>query len=455
MTTKILILLAVAVLAYLLIGFLKNHPRFRSSLHSRYLLQLVRLVVILLCIAEMFEALNPELDIKSILIGGSALVVAILGFAAQTAISDIICGLLISIHKPFEIGDRIIVEGQNPGIVEDITLRHTVIRIYDNQRIIVPNSDLNSKIVTNTSYRMKDRRGIHLSFSVSYDTDIQKAMDVIRDCVEESPYTLSVETDGIREDSGPVYFLKYADSALILETTIWVAWETSGYKATTDVNTRVLNAFRLHGIEIPYPYVNVVQFEGSKDEAAGEAAGKNAASVNRHRRSTTVHMAPGASGLEEAIQAAKNYAKRQNLGLREAMQLELLTEESIGFIQRVVDHTARDFWIEGTASLYRIHIRFAAKVGSEEYKKLIEVSTSGRNEAVNDFYGRIWEAVLVGLRRPQEKNRDMKESYEWNLNEAGMTEEEIGKSILGAVASNVRVNVTSERVELIVSKSNK
>lgn len=455
MTIKFIILIAIIVVSNLVIAYLKNQTKFRSSLHGKYLLQIIRLIIFILCLSEMLEAIDPELNMRSILLRGSALVVAILGFAAQPVISAVMSGLLISIHKPFEIGDRVIIDGAATGVVEDITLRHTVIAIYDGFRVIIPNSELNSRVVTNTSYRMKDRRGIHLSYSVSYETDVQKAMDVIRDCVAASPYTLSVENNGIHEDSSPVYFFKFDSSALILETTIWVARETDGCKAITDVNTRVLNAFRRYGIEIPYQYVNVNQFEGTKVTPPVETAvpEKAATPAKRHIRTNTVHMIPGESGLEDAIQTARGYAKRQNLEKRAAVQLELLTEESLGFVQRVVDHTSRDFWIEGTGEIYRIHLRFDAKVGSEAYKKLIMLSTSGRNEAANSIAGKVWEAVLMGLKRPPEKGSKGKNSFVWQLSEAGVNEEEIGKSILGAVASDVRVSVTTERVELIVSKA--
>jgi hypothetical protein len=220
------------------------------------------------------------------------------------------------------------------------------------------------------------------------------------------------------------------------------------------VNTRVLNAFRRYGIEIPYQYVNVNQFEGSKVTPPVETAvpEKVTAPAKRHIRTNTVHMIPGEDGLEDAIQTARGYAKRQNLEKRAAVQMELLTEESLGFVQRVVDHTSRDFWIEGTGEIYRIHLRFDAKVGSEAYKKLIMLSSTGRNEAANSITGKVWEAVLMGLKRPPEKGKG-KNSFTWQLSEAGVDEEEIGKSILGAVASDVRVSVTTERVELIVSKT--
>ena len=128
-------------------------------------------------------------------------------------------------------------------------------------------------------------------------------------------------------------------------------------------------------------------------------------------------------------------------------------EESVDFVQRVAKQTKRDFWVEGTSKAYRIHIRFAAKVGSEEYKKLLEVSSSGRNEAANSFTVRIWEAVLIGLKNPVTKDRNSKDRYEWQLSDANVSAEEIGKSILAAVASDIRVSVTSERVEVIVSKT--
>ena len=453
MTVKILILIAIAALVSTVIAYIKNRTSVRSSLHWKYLLQLIQLFVILLCIAEIVHAVKPSADIRSVLLGGSALVVAILGFAAQPAIADIMCGLLISIHKPFEIGDRIVIDDMTPGVVADITLRHTVIAIYDGLRIIIPNSELNSRIVTNTSYRMKDRRGIHLKFSVSYDTDVQKAMDVIRDCVAASPYTLSIEKDGILEDSGPVYFFNFGSSALTLETTIWITRETDGGKAVTDVNIRVLNAFRKYGIEIPYPYVNVMEFEGTKTAPAEIPEEPAAFPAKRSRRTNTVHMEVGESGLDEAIQLARSFAELQNLNKRAAMQLELMTEESLGFVKRVVDHTARDFWIEGTGAMYRLHIAFDAGIGSEEYKKLIKMSSSGRNAADTGLSGKIWDAVLVGLKRPAGRRRGGKDSYEWHLSDTPITEEEIGQSILGAMASDIRVSVTSERVELTVSKS--
>ncbi len=448
--------LLLLTLTNMIMDIVRRRTHGQSIAHRRLLLQLVNFGLLVFFATELLETFNPKLDIKSTVLTGSALIVAILGFAAQPVISDIICGVLISVHKPFEIGDRVEVEGQPAGVVEDITLRHTVLKGRDNKRIIIPNNVMNSKVVVNMSYRMPDRRSYSMSFSVSYDTDVRYAIELIRDCVAASPYTLPIQNNGLKEDSGAVYFTEYGNSALILNTTIWISRSTTGDVALSDVNLRVLDAFRKHGIEIPYPYFNVVQFPGQKETVPADAVKEEAScSSRRLRRSETVHMEPGEVLLDDAIAMADKYAESQNMTKQASMQLELLMEESVGFVQRVAEQTRRDFWIDGTGHAYRIHICFAAKVGSEDYKKLIQVSSTGRNEASNSFSDRIWSAVFMGMKPPAARRRKNVKpaNFEWQLSEGGISEEEIGKSILGAIATDVRVSVTSEQVEIIVEKN--
>ena len=432
--------------------FKKTNQKNRR-IHQQYLAKLCQVIIVIMAITNIVQVLNPDLKLHSVFLKGSALIVAIMGFAGQTAIADIISGFLISVNRPFDIGDRIIAEGLEPGIVEDITLRHTVLRIYDDFRIIVPNSELNSKTLINTSYKNEERRGIHMQFSVSYDTDVQKAMDVIRDCVAESPYTLSVVTNGITEDSGPVYFLKFADSALILETTIWINRNTSSYVAITDVNLRVNKAFKEFGIEIPYNYLNVVEFEGIRPEPVEliEKKKKTAPS-KRHFRTNTLRLFDGGKTVEDAINTVQAYAKKQRLDDHSTRQLELLAEESIGIIRNMFSNTITNFWVEGSGITYRIHLSFAEQMGSEEYQKLLNLSSSGKNEAIKGFAAHIWEAVLKGLDVTMGEST-VKKDYEWSIKDDKLDEDELSESILAAMASDIKVSVTREKVELVVIKT--
>ncbi len=456
METEKIIKIVYAIIIVCLIMFItdiwkKRRIKKLKNLHQKYMVQLIRLVVVIIGILYAIGVINPKADIHSILLKGSALIVAILGFAAQTALSDIISGLLISFNKPFEVGDRIIVEGQDPGVVEDITLRHTVIRIYDGIRIIVPNSQLNSKIVTNTSYKMTDRRGIHLQFSVSYDTNVSEAIDVIRDCVAESPYTLTVENDGITEDSGPVFFLKFADSALLLDTTIWVPRTANNYVAITDINLRVNNAFNERGIEIPYNYMNVITSELSKDEKIMKVKKEKQAPSKRHYRSNTVKLLPGNIDMDAVIDETKNYALHQRMSEKDTRQLELLAEESIGIMSKMASYSKFSFWIEGSGITYKIHIEMISKVGSKEYKKLLNLSSSGKNEAVDSLAAKIREIVAQGILDVQKDNENGG-SYEWTMSENPFNEDEIGESILVALADDIRVSVKGERIGFVVIK---
>ena len=135
------------------------------------------------------------------------------------------------------------------------------------------------------------------------------------------------------------------------------------------------------------------------------------------------------------------------------MQLELMTEESLGLMQQFIQSAKREFWIEGSSSVYRIHLRTFVKVNSlDEYENLIRLSSAGRNDAVKGVNLRIIEAVVVGREKLLSRKKPQKEPFEWQLSKEKLEEGEIGKSILGKLADDIRVCVTEEWVELIVVK---
>ena len=448
---KIVIVIAISVLLIIALSFLKNRTKMVTVLHRKYLLQLLQLGIALYCVIRVIRIYDPTLNPKSILLTGSALIVAIVGFAAQTAISDVICGLLISLHKPFEVGDRIIIDGMDPGIVEDITLRHIVVAIYDGLKIIVPNSQLNTKTVINFSYKNTERNGVHLQFSVSYDTDVPKAMDVIRDCVAESPYTLGITRNDINEDSSPVYFLKFADSALILETTIFVPKGVSTYIATTDINTRVVDAFRQHGIEIPYSYLNVVESEATKIVSTTTDQKKKSGPKKRNYRTNNLKLMGTDKDVMQAKDLASQFAVKQKLTVKDSHQIELLTEEALSLITTMIGTVKSQLWIEGSGVEYRIHLSVDTTIGTEEYKRLIALSSSGRNEAISGVAGRIFDAMMRGIKSVDAENTTP--SYEWDMDSDDVSQDELSESILGALASSIRVAVTKNQVEFVVEKT--
>ena len=73
-----------------------------------------------------------------------------IGFAFKDIFQNLLAGMLILITRPFRIGDQI-VSGSHEGTVEDIQVRATLLRTYDNRCVVIPNGELNtSRVVVNT-----------------------------------------------------------------------------------------------------------------------------------------------------------------------------------------------------------------------------------------------------------------------------------------------------------------
>ena len=197
-------------------------------------------------------------SIKKSILGSAAVLTAVVGFAAQDIIKDMLAGLLISIYKPFDIGDRIELEDGTVGIVESITMRHVVIIRIDTLRVVIPNSKINNVSVVNYSFDYVDR-SILCKFPVSYDSDLEQVKDVIKKAVMSSPYSEPGKKSRDGEMTyAPVYFLELADSALIMAVTVYYKPTTPTEVIKDDINSRVFMAMQEAGIEIPYAYTNVV-----------------------------------------------------------------------------------------------------------------------------------------------------------------------------------------------------
>ena len=229
----------------------------RKNINVRFVESILRFVLILVAVQWVMFSSPITQPFGRVLFQGTTVIAAIAGFAAQPVIADLICGLIMSATKPFDLGDRIELEDGSAGIVKDITMRHVVLQGPDTMEIIIPNSKLNGMKLKNMS-RQSGMRSIYFRFSVAYATDVDEATAVIRRAVEESPCTVPGKPGPNGVDYGPVYFMEYAESSLILTTTVYYTAANATEVVKSDVNTRVKRALEAAGIEIPYPYMNVV-----------------------------------------------------------------------------------------------------------------------------------------------------------------------------------------------------
>ncbi|MBQ3270246.1 MAG: mechanosensitive ion channel family protein [Clostridia bacterium] len=229
----------------------------RNNINLRFVENVVRFIVIFLAVQWVVMSSDLTEPFGRVLFQGTTVIAAIAGFAAQPVIADMICGLMLSVTKPFDIGDRIELEDGRAGIVKDITLRHVTLQEIDTLLLVIPNSKLNGMKITNMS-QLRPKRSVHFRFHVAYNADVDRAMAVIADAVRQSPYTVPQTTDG---QYAPVYFISYGESSLVMATTVYYEPTSRTEVMKSDVNLRVRHALNEAGIEIPYNYVNVVMHE--------------------------------------------------------------------------------------------------------------------------------------------------------------------------------------------------
>lgn len=202
-------------------------------------------------------------------LASTSLLVVVAGFAAQEALSNVINGLFISMFKPFEIGDRIkLVSNNISGYVEDISLRHTIVRTFTNSRIIVPNSVMNKEMIENTYYK-DSRASMWIDVSIGYDSDIKKAKEVMARVISSHPLFLDVRTKEEIEAGKPVVSVSVRElgaSGIALRATVWTNNIDENFTACSDIRESIKEEFSLAGIEIPYNKLDISgQIKTTKD----------------------------------------------------------------------------------------------------------------------------------------------------------------------------------------------
>lgn len=227
-----------------------------DAINSRFTEQVIRFIIIFIGGMWVIMTSNITRPFGSSLFQGTAVIAAIAGFAAKPVLSDMFCGFMISTTKPFNIGDRIELENGTTGIVQDITIRHVVLKGIDTLKYVIPNSEINGMRITNLSYKTQTR-SIHFLFSVGLCSDVDQVKKTISDAIKSSPYTIP----RCSEDYSPVYFNRYLASGLEMAVTVYYTPESPTEVVRDDVNCRVNNALKAGGIEIPYDYMTVVMSE--------------------------------------------------------------------------------------------------------------------------------------------------------------------------------------------------
>ena len=257
----LIIIVALAVffiLRYANKKFFKKLKKDHQNIHLTLIEKGINIAIFLAVTLLALSAAGGTKGIWQTLLGGTAVVSAVAAFAAQDIIKDMLAGMMISIYKPFDIGDRIELQDGTTGIVQDMTMRHVVINTIDTIKQVIPNSKINTMYIKNYSFNAPTR-SVNFRFPVSYESDTEQARQVIFDTIKSSEYSVPYKTDENGEEIyKPVYFLTLSESALIMSATVYYDKDTPTEVVKNDINTSVKKALNDAGIEIPYNHITVI-----------------------------------------------------------------------------------------------------------------------------------------------------------------------------------------------------
>lgn len=241
---------------------LQEEGIYQDSTRYNFIKNSIGIVVYTIATILIINVFPSLQQLGTALFAGAGVVAAILGFASQQAFSNIISGIFILIFKPFRLGDAIQLNNgaESKGIVTDITLRHTIIRDYENRRIIIPNSVISEATITNSTID-DERIKKHIEVGIGYDSDIDKAIAIIQDEVQSHPFFIDGRTDREKKKKQPpvvVKVISLADFSVNLRAYCWAKGSDNAFILQCDVLKSTKERFDREGIEIPYPYRNVI-----------------------------------------------------------------------------------------------------------------------------------------------------------------------------------------------------
>lgn len=227
--------------------------RKHNSVHLRFTKSVVNVLFSVVLIYSLLQQFEVTRDISKALLQSGSLMVAIATFAAQQALANVISGLSLSVSRPYNVDEKIrVVQGGSviaEGIVKDITIRHTIIRQFNGECCIVPNSVMDAAVITNTNFI--ENVGNFIEIEISYDADIDQAMqEMQRICIAHA-LTLNTEEN-------KVFIKTYTSNGIILKTTVWTRNLDDSFQACSDIRAALVKGFREKEITIPYQTVTVL-----------------------------------------------------------------------------------------------------------------------------------------------------------------------------------------------------
>jgi small-conductance mechanosensitive channel len=228
--------------------------------HYNFFKNAVDFLIFLLAVIIIFRSIPAFREFGTTLLTGAGILAAIVGFASQQAFSNIVSGIFLVIFKPIRVGDRVKVGSSHSGDVEDITLRHTIIKDFENRRIVIPNSVISNETIINSTLH-DEKVCVFLEFNISFDSDIDKALQLMQQEASQHPLCIDNRTEEEKKKGIPkvvTLVLDITEFAVRIRGYVWANNPSEGFDMKCDLLKLVKQKFDKESIEIPYPHRSLI-----------------------------------------------------------------------------------------------------------------------------------------------------------------------------------------------------
>lgn len=238
----------VGIIAIRIILFVAKRLLLKSkldrALHA-FVLMALKIVLWVTLIIIILSSLNVPTVPLVTLLGAAGAAIAL---ALRDSLANVAAGLIILFSKPILKGEIIEIEEKSMlGVVDAIDLMATHLHSFDNKKITVPNSMIINSVVLN--YSREGKRRVDCVAAVSYDADLERTKQLLRETVLSCPEVLASEDIIVGVNS-------LAESAVVLDVKAWCRTEdyfVVKYYLEENIKRNLDDA----GIEIPYNKVDV------------------------------------------------------------------------------------------------------------------------------------------------------------------------------------------------------
>jgi small conductance mechanosensitive channel len=213
----------------------------------RLLSQVVQGLVFILTLLAVLDQLGVQI---APLLAGLGVAGLGVGIALQGVLSNVMAGLSIIFTKPYRVGEHISLLGVH-GDVVTISIFSTILVHPDRSRVVIPNR----KVVGEILHNFGTIRQLDLSVGVSYQTDMARALDLVRELLAQHPHVL--------KDPAPIVGISgFADSSVTIAIKPWVPVPQYA-SVQAELNRGIMERFRSAQIEIPFPQREVRLLSGT------------------------------------------------------------------------------------------------------------------------------------------------------------------------------------------------